>query len=280
MRRGLAWGACIGAWAVLGCQVDNPGRPPYAFGPSPAVDAGPDAEDAAPPPPAQPELASPFGRWGMFAFEDPVAIDITGPFGIGCYAGLPDPQGWNERDECTPLEDVRGDGQHLEFAFMAETYRYAADVMFSTDATRMAGRFHGVGGWSTRTTSWLRLDDGEVWLKYHGEQAMLDALRPRGGGFVMLLEQGPVPGFERGIEYDLSLSVQGYGAYLAGDLGAFWGDEMRWNEEDEILSVGPVPVTDPSLAVSLTMDFRRGDTVWVVATWASGFSSTFAATPR
>src|SRR5258707_4211377 len=54
---------------------------------------GQQAPPAGQPPPQAPQLLSIAGRWGMFHFEDPVAVDIvengTKLIGLGCDAGLP-----------------------------------------------------------------------------------------------------------------------------------------------------------------------------------------------
>jgi hypothetical protein len=71
--------------------------------------------------------------------------------------------------------------------------------------------------------------------------------------------------------------VSATSALIAGDLGAFWGGELSWNDAEETLIAGPVPETDPELPIELRLRFIGGTLVEVEAMLSSGDTGTFSA---
>ncbi len=66
---------------------------------------------------------------------------------------------------------------------------------------------------------------------------------------------------------------------VTADLGAFWATEMSWQENEQILTVGPVSPTAPELPVSLTLRFNGLNLSEVEATVPSGTRYQFQAMP-
>jgi hypothetical protein len=191
--------------------------------------------------------------WGMFAFEDPVAIELRASahqlFGVGCFAGRAlDPQ--QGPNTCDPLHGTI-EGRHLEFSFPAGQYTYAADVYISSNQQRMAGKFHDTGGWRTDPTAWLPLQANERWLSEPVElDALKTALESRAGAYD--LEDMEDPAAE---PLHLRVASDTHSGTIFSSLGAFWGTEVSWNEQEQLLTAGPVPETVPDLPIQLTLHF-------------------------
>jgi hypothetical protein len=215
--------------------------------------------------------------WGMFAFEDPVAIELSAStyqlFGMGCFGGrVVEPQeGFNT---CQILNGTI-EGRHLEFSFRADLYTYAADVYISSDQQRMAGKFHDTGGWRPEPTAWLPLGANDRWLSAPDEPAALKlALGSRVGDYDLEAVENPAAEL-----LHLSLSDSSRGVIFSS-LGAFWGTEVSWNEEEQILTAGPVPETVPDLPTQLTLHFDAELLVQVEALAPSGEVRAYTARPR
>ena len=213
--------------------------------------------------------------WGMFAFEDPVAIELSANahqlFGVGCFAGraVPSQQGFTK---CEPLNGTI-EGRHLEFSFPEDPYTYAADVYISSDQQRMAGKFHDTSGWRTEPTAWLPLRANEAWLPAPNEPAALKlALESRAGPYDLQAMENPTAE----PLHLLLLSGSSRGVIFSS-LGAFWGTEVSWNEEEQLLTAGPVPETAPDLPTQLALHFDAQLLVQVDALEPSGEVRIYAA---
>ena len=83
-------------------------------------------------PPGSPDLS---GRWALFGFEDPVAVEIrqsgTTLTGMGCSAGFASPGGPPRGEYCGSLFASVFDGTHAQFNYRFESYWYGADVTVS-----------------------------------------------------------------------------------------------------------------------------------------------------
>jgi len=193
------------------------------------------------------------GRWAMFGWEDPVAVDIRQAggniSGHGCCAGL----GLNPEPPC--CGDVSGTigDQAAAFGFKFDyggsTYDYSTQVFVSADTQRMAGMFSRSGS----RVAWLRIQAPESYLP-DPDPALQVVMRARGGSYALVLADDPAPGgdFTPGLTYAFGIGDRSIG----GDLGPFWGEEMSWDADRQILTVGPVPATDPNLPVALLLGFN------------------------
>jgi hypothetical protein len=225
------------------------------------------------------ELVPPLaGRWAMFAFEDPVGVELSEELGVlsgqGCYGGLPTPNHPELPSTCRPLTGMAS-GRHVRFAFAAETYTYAADVYVSADGQRMAGAFRATGGWGVSPFSWLRIGTDDGWMpRAEPASAVSLALEERSSWYELegLVDVDGKPG---------RIDILGYGQFraLAGTLGAFWESEMTWNEAEQTLVAGPVPETSPELPTQLTLRFQSTALVSVDAVFPSGDTTTFQVVP-
>lgn len=234
--------------------------------------AGGDAGGAAEPaPPLE-------GRWAMFAFEDPVGVELSEESGVlsgqGCYGGLPTPNHPEIPSTCRPLTGTAS-GRHVQFAFAAETYTYAANAYVSADGQRMAGAFRASGGWGASPFSWLRVGADDGWMpRAEPASAVALALEERSGWYELegLVDLDGKPG---------RIDLLGYGQFraVAGTLGAFWESEMTWNEAEQTLVAGPVPETSPELPTQLTLRFQSTTPVSVDAVFPSGDTTTFQVVP-
>lgn len=216
------------------------------------------------------------GRWAMFSFEDPVAIDLSEEAGVlsglGCYGGLPSPGFPEVGGSCRPIIGTVA-GRHLQFSFAAEIAPYAANVYASADGQRMAGDFHDTGTWQANAFAWLRIGTDDPWLRQSLEPTALSvALQARSGRFGLagLVDHYDRPGY---------LAIYGSMRSIAGTLGAFWETEIAWNEAEQTLVAGPVAETAPEIATQLTLHFEGATFVSVDAVFPSGETRTLQAAP-
>ncbi len=217
------------------------------------------------------------GRWGVFAFGDPVGVELKQGFGAlsgsGCDVGAPPLQNPDvDPGYCGPIvgEVV---GNHASFAFQMSQERYATDVTVSADGTRMAGRFYTGSGQYFVPVAWLRVAEGETWLVATGESKAL----PGAVGYSLKLVDAD-PG---ATEYtpDAPYFMRLARGELWGDLGSFFGSELTRPVEAGPILVGPVPPTVPNLAVAMVIELSGEQFTKVTATTASGHHYTFSATP-
>jgi len=235
--------------------------------------------------PIDPPLVDISGRWGMFAFEDPVGVQLfqaaDGKLtGRGCDAGAPgDPafDGLLSPDLCGDIAgEVRGRAASFGFTFQdVGNVRYSARVTISDDGRRMSGIFNnGMGG--SATLSWLRVADGTAWLR----RASVSG-NPAWGDYALTLVAAADSGseFVAGRTYDFTYSKDS----IWGDLGCFWHSEFSPPLSpltDGVIRVGPVPPTDPALPTSLSLEVDSGAIRSITATTERGGVYTFLATPQ
>lgn len=219
------------------------------------------------------------GRWAMFHFEDPVGVqlaedavgNLTGP---GCASGTPP---FAMSAFCG---DVHGrlTGNHAYFDFTFQGYTYIADTTVSADGQRMTGRFHGVADWLPYPTAWLRVPDGEP-----GLVPREPIHEPYGAGtYDLRLLNAASGGTEYLSDHVYSLSYEA--GRLISDLGVFWYSEIALPSADGKIAVGPVPATEPALAVSMILQVKPlyweyGQITQLSAVTGSGHRYVFAATP-
>ena len=182
-------------------------------------------------PPDSPDLS---GRWALFGFEDPVAVDIrqsgTTLTGMGCSAGFPRPGGPSFAEYCGSLFASVFDGTRAQFNYRFESYWYGADVTVSAKGDRMTGLFHGTSAW-LGPMAWLRIAPDASWLDSNAVDASLrEASTDRVGSYDLSLTAGPT-GDEYASDrvYLLNLSHRGVVPVVTGEFGAFWATEMVWN---------------------------------------------------
>jgi hypothetical protein len=201
----------------------------------------------------EPPLVDITGRWGMFVFEDPVAVDVVQSgntlSGLGCDAGLPDPAvGGGE--SCAPLKGTI-EADRASFGFDIPGYSFRAKVIVSRDASRMAGEFDDVTGRPFKS-SWLRLSEDERGLS--GRSSQSPPVAPLRGSYELRLIESSSPGtsFDPLRTYVLDY-LPDWGIH--GDLGVFYYTEIFGEQETAgPILVGPVPATDPVLPVSIRLD--------------------------
>lgn len=211
------------------------------------------------------------GRWAMFTFEDPVAIELSEDAGVlsglGCYGGLPTPEYPELINSCQKLSGT-ADGRHVQFAFGALHETYAANVFVSADGQRMAGDFHDLVKWHASAFTWLRIGPDAPVLSQSREPSplglMLEAQR---GTYQLegLVDRYGEPGY---------LGFHPWNRTVAGTLGTFWETELAWNEAEQTLVAGPVAETAPDLATQLTLHFESGQFASVDAVFPSGETRT------
>lgn len=208
--------------------------------------------------------------------------------GQGCFEGLPQP-GDSPLPfvSCSPIYAGSAVGNHVQFSFHVNAgipgLYYAADAFVSADGRRMAGKFHDTGQWGG-PTAWLRISPTDRWLPTVPGPSLAAAFTPRNGQYDLTLKAGAATAgqeFEPGRIYQLRLQNDFNDTpMIFGDLGAFWMTEMSWQEQPQVLRVGPVPATDPSLPVALNLHFEGTVLDEVEATTPSGATYVFAAAPH
>jgi hypothetical protein len=225
----------------------------------------------------EPPVVDITGRWGMFLFEDPIAVDIVQSgntlSGLGCDAGLPDPAlgGWQL---CAPLTGTI-EADRASFGFSIPGFSFRASVTVSHDAKRMAGEFDDVIG-SQFKSSWLRLADDQRGLPgSHSESPLL----PFQGNYELRLIEplSPGTGFDPLHTYVVTY-LPAWGLY--GDLGAFYYTEISAEPATNgPILVGPVPATDPALPVSIRFDREGSVLTHATVVDVRGVVSEFELTP-
>lgn len=218
------------------------------------------------------------GRWAMFKWEDPVAVDLREHDGVlegnGCCGGFRDAS--YELNCCGPVQGEVADrrasfGFSFDFNRSGAVYDYSTDVFVSADGQRMAGTFSRTG----EPVAWLRIASDEPSLAYL--TAPLPALGEHAGSYGLLLTDDPAPGadFVAQRVYQMNVNEQ----FVYGELGAFWSPEMSWRADVQTLSAGPVPETAPGLPVALSIQVDGSTVVAVEAKMASGLRYHFQASP-
>lgn len=201
------------------------------------------------------------GNWGMFLFEDPVAIRLEQEgdvlTGVGCC--LPD---LIAAQYCCGLITGSVDGDTATFSFplgdLGDSYR--AEIVVSEDRTRLGGTFYRDDAAGTPLLSvksaWLRYGfEQETWLTSYPE--LEEELRDMSGSVLRLSDVSKAgDGYEHGEEYTLRTTFGSVG----GELGPFWGSELRVRESDGAIVAGPVPITDPRLPETMVLH-RDGKTL-------------------
>jgi len=216
------------------------------------------------------------GNWGMFLFEDPVAIRLEQDgdklSGVGCC--IPDLVA--DQYCCGSIEgSIDGDRATFSFPLGDLGDRYRADVVVSEDGMRLGGRFFRDDATDSPLlevkTAWLRYESTQgSWLTTYPD---LEAeLREISGSIVRLHDSAEAgDGFEHDTDYEL-LAAHGS---LGGDLGAFWGSEISVRPSDGAIVAGPVPTTSPDLPETMTL-YRKGTSLLSVeVTMGSGATYSF-----
>ena len=216
------------------------------------------------------------GNWGMFLFEDPVAIRLEQDgdqlSGVGCC--IPD---LVADQYCCGTITGSIDGDRASFSFplgdLGDSYR--AEVVVSEDGTRLGGRFFRDDATNSPLldlkTAWLRYESAqETWLTIHAD---LEAeLRDISGTIVRLHDTAEAgDGFDHDTDYEL-LAAHGS---LGGDLGAFWGSEIHVRASDGAIVAGPVPTTSPDFPESMILHRDGATLLEVEVTMGSGATYRF-----
>jgi hypothetical protein len=216
------------------------------------------------------------GRWAMFAWEDPVAVDIAQAGSViegqGCCAGFP---GQDSALDCCGAVMGQILERRASFGFsidgLGEPYIYSTDVFVSADGSRMAGTFSRTGS----AVAWVKIGAHEPYLP-STDPALGEVIRARTGSYVLVLSDDPAPGddFAPGQTYRLTVGSEA----VAGQLGSFWSGEISWSAGEQTLVAGPVPETAPGLPVAMSLHFDAAALGSVEAVMASGVRYQFRAT--
>jgi hypothetical protein len=218
------------------------------------------------------------GRWAMFRWEDPVAVEISEAAGViqgrGCCGGFT--QQSTDLNCCGPLTGQIVD-RHASFGFSFDyagsPYDYATDVFVSADRTRMTGTFM-----TGATVAWVKIGNTDGNLPFFDAdfRTITDA---HSGDYVLTLADAATAGSDFSAVQTYRIGIGG--GYVWGGLGAFWSHEITWSDADQTMVVGPVPETAPAspVALSLHFDSTGAALASVDATMASGARYHFQATP-
>lgn len=251
----------------------NGSQAPAETGGSASTPEGGAAGDAGESPAPPMDIA---GRWALFLINDPVGVQLvqSGELltGEGCAAGTPPISGVPELDICGALSgEVHGNT--ARFHFIVDTIGgYADELTVSADGQRMTGRLQAsFPVWAP--TAWLRVPDGDPGLRPRTQSPST----PLSGGYRLELEES----LDLGTEYEPSETYRL--AYrdnegISSDLGSFWHTELSQTAEGGSIEVGPVPITSPQLAVSMTLEVEAESVTRVHATTGSGHRYRFRAT--
>jgi hypothetical protein len=224
------------------------------------------------------------GRWAMFYFEDPVAVDLSQSgstlSGTGCCAGLGTPT--TTYSCCGPIMNGSIESRRVRFAFTPGTMftdltgDYGVDATVSGDGSRIVGGFGTQGSTGPGQMVWARIPESQTWL-VGTDDPLYAAAFERMGTYTLGLTDGSGGDYSPDRTYEMMVREGPNNlAFVRGDFGQFWSGEMTWDEPTETLSVGPVPATLPELPVALTLDFS-GTTLVLEATMPSGATYTFEA---
>jgi hypothetical protein len=216
------------------------------------------------------------GRWAMFKWEDPVAVEIDEAGGVikgrGCCGGLGD---LSAQIDCCGLLTGQVADRHASFGFSFDSgghYDYTTDVFVSADGTRMAGTFE-----SDYPVAWVRIGATDADLP-DADAVIRDLTDARSGDYVLTLADAVPPGndFTAQQMHWLSLGA----GFVWSTLGAFWSAEISWRDADQTMLAGPVPETAPGIPVALALHFEGRALTCVEASMASGLVYHFQAAPR
>jgi hypothetical protein len=216
------------------------------------------------------------GNWGMFHFEDPVSVTIEQDgeslSGTGCCAGL---GGDDLLQCCGPLSGEVVE-QRATFAFVFDAFAegrvYGTDVTVSSDRQRMGGTF-SVDGEGSLKVAWVRFEGSSI---APAPDSLFQTLQPRAGMYELRLYSAFAGRFDP-LE-PLTIRIAGHG-YVASDFGPFYWGEMSWNSGTEVLTLGPVPATEPSFATQLELEFAGDVLERVVAHYPDDPPYSFEAAP-
>jgi hypothetical protein len=230
------------------------------------------------------------GTWGVYTTDSDYMVVTLRDYGdrvtgIGCYDGLPHAS--SDPDfvarSCGRLVG-RVDGRSVHFAFGVADFGgllYTTDAFVARDEPRMAGTVELVhAGRSVAATRavWLPMPTDRGWLVselvWPEQIAWRDA--DYGGYDLTLSEPSSGTEFTAQQVYRIFRHRDG----LAGDLGAFWASELRFEtaaDGELVLSAGPVAETAPDYPVRLSLRFASGELQRVDAETPSGASYTFSA---
>jgi hypothetical protein len=222
--------------------------------------------------------------WGMVGFEDPVAIS----FGrhIGCYTGLP--VGDHDLKDCGQLRIIQSDGvSHATVAmsFQNVSAGYAADLYVSNDGRRMAGAFvsyddpTGAGklppiedfrlgfAWAPLTHAVSDLD-GPVLLPTYTRRTL--PIPEYYATFQLTEDESSRGELVAGHAYAFAYR-EGPIVAIVSELGAFYDDELRWDDATQTLSAGPVQATRPGYPIALEVKLEAGKLHEAIATTDGGW---------
>jgi hypothetical protein len=216
------------------------------------------------------------GRWAMFLFEDPVAVDVTAAGGVingkGCCGGFQEASALIQC--CGAVSGQIADRRAsfgFAFDFGGEAYSYWTDAFVSADARRMTGTFSRGG----LPVTWLRVGANNAWLPRPEPQGVEI---PTEDDYGLTLVDDPPAGndFQAHRIYQLKTSRE----FVYGDLGAFWTGEMGTWGPNQTLVIGPVSETVSTLPVKLSLRFDDNQTALlaVEATMPSGIAYHFQPT--
>lgn len=213
------------------------------------------------------------GRWTLHGFEDPVGVRIdqkgTAIAGDGCCTGF----GPAPISCCGPVAGEcvgRRATFTLSFQFGGD-FQYGFGVVVSADGSRMAGMIDR----NDEPVAWVRLRPQDA-VPPPADPAVTAAfLRASGTSYKLQMTDtaSPGPDFSPQRSYRFHISSD-----LGGDLGAFDASEATWDAATQVLAVGPVPETVPTLPVALRVQFDGRVVTTVEATMASGATYHFQAT--
>lgn len=220
------------------------------------------------------------GRWAQFGTEDAVAAELNQDNGVltgnGCVTGLPTPASFGE-EYCGPVQG-QIEGARVSFAYDATIAHEGADLWVSSDGQRMAGRHAFNGSWFA-PVSWLRIAAADSHLSPSPELGpVASALASRTGTWILTQLEGPEPLFLGRTDLGVVLNIRSdSGGLVLGTLGAFWAGEMRWNDAESFLEIGPVSETVPRIPVHLRLHFDASTLQSVEATLSGGELQRFSA---
>jgi len=93
---------------------------------------------------------------------------------------------------------------------------------------------------------------------------------PFSGRFRLVSDDTGLGELVRGHDYFFAFRDTGRGFAIAGDLGAFFDTELRWDESTQTLSAGPVAATRPGYPIAV--EAVLGSPISIHATTALGGS--------